>query len=152
MGSDIVISPVSGRLKCKSVGAIVKCDGKILMLDRRKGVFGWACPAGHVEDGESTWKCIQRELMEETGIKIYAGSCVLEADINNACKKGAFAHQWEVHEISVTDPTVKLMEPDKHKGIGWFIPEELLALSLEPVWGAILERVGVFNYTNRDDM
>ena len=144
MSDPIVIDSRTGKATCRSAGMIVRHKGKILMLDRRKGVLGWACPAGHVEDGEYFFDCLLRELEEETGLKVSGASCVLMADINNACKRGATAHYWEVYECSVDDPTVRLMEPDKHNGIGWFTPDQLLALELEPVWKAIFRRLGIF--------
>ena len=52
------------------VGAIIKQDEKLLMLDRKNFPFGWACPAGHVETGETIEQALVREIKEETNLDI----------------------------------------------------------------------------------
>ncbi len=52
------------------VGAIIVCDGKIL-LEKRKGEPGrgkWSVPGGLVELGETTENAVIREVKEETGL------------------------------------------------------------------------------------
>jgi mutator protein MutT len=54
------------------VGAIIICDGKIL-LEKRKGDPGkgkWSIPGGLVELGETTTEAIIREVKEETGLDV----------------------------------------------------------------------------------
>lgn len=141
----IAIKESGGKAPCKSIGVIVKNkDGEIILLDRRKGVLGWACPAGHIDSEESAEVWRDRELAEETGI-VLAGEVelVLRADINNACKRGFGEHEWFVYSAKADDDRLELKEPESHKGIGWFKPEEIKGLELEPVWRAILKRVGV---------
>lgn len=54
------------------VGAIIICDGKIL-LEKRKGEPGrgkWSIPGGLVELGESVEATVVREVKEETGLDV----------------------------------------------------------------------------------
>ena len=54
------------------VGAIIVCDGKIL-LEKRRGEPGkgrWSVPGGLVELGETTVEAIIREVKEETGLDV----------------------------------------------------------------------------------
>ncbi len=54
------------------VGIIVRKERKIL-LGKRVGSHGtgrWQFPGGHLEYRESDADCAQRELKEETGLKI----------------------------------------------------------------------------------
>jgi 8-oxo-dGTP diphosphatase len=54
------------------VGAVVTCDGKIL-LEKRKSEPGkgkWSIPGGLVELGESLEQAVIREVKEETGLDV----------------------------------------------------------------------------------
>ncbi|MEM3770350.1 MAG: NUDIX hydrolase, partial [Candidatus Bathyarchaeia archaeon] len=54
------------------VGAIIICDGKIL-LEKRKGEPGkgkWSVPGGLVELGERAEDAVIREVKEETGLDV----------------------------------------------------------------------------------
>ena len=52
------------------VGAIIKQNDRILMMDRKNFPYGWACPAGHVEVKENLGQALKREIKEETNIDI----------------------------------------------------------------------------------
>lgn len=55
-----------------NVNAFVVCDGEYLMLKRSPGNGGfWQGVSGGVESGESLETAIRREILEETGIKLY---------------------------------------------------------------------------------
>lgn len=143
MSETVPMGHPTGKLECKSVGVVVlNKDGEILLLDRRKGVLGWACPAGHLDPGEDHLAALKRELFEETGVKVNdSAKMLLHADVQNACKRGFEAHEWWIYALEAETDHIELKEPDKHKGIGWFKPAEVEALELEPVWRTILENV-----------
>jgi 8-oxo-dGTP diphosphatase len=58
------------------VGAIVHDQGRRLLLIRRgqepsRGL--WSVPGGRVEPGESLAEAVEREVLEETGLRVRAG-------------------------------------------------------------------------------
>ena len=54
------------------VGVLVWREGKLLLGKRlnKDNTFCWQFPGGHLESGESVSACAQREVLEETGLKI----------------------------------------------------------------------------------
>ncbi|MDO8467241.1 MAG: NUDIX hydrolase [bacterium] len=145
-GLPVMKNPQGSRA-CPCSGVIVRHRGKILMLDRLKGVLGWACPAGHRDSEEFPLDCAKRELFEETDIDLAKArnlGLVLHSEIsNNACGRGANSHVWHVYSLEVNDDYFKLKEPTKHSDMNWFSPEEIAKMNLEPVWRLILEEVGI---------
>lgn len=101
------------------IGIAVIKENKVL-LGRRKGAHGsgdWAFPGGHLEFGEIPEDCVQRELMEETGL--YAVSIVRGPWTNDM-----FAE--DKHYVTlfmfVTEflGQPELLEPNKCEGWDWF--------------------------------
>jgi len=102
------------------VGVLIFHDGKLL-LGRRKGSHGadsWSAPGGHLEFGESIEQCAQREVQEETGLKLdsisigpYTNDIFVE-DKKHYVTLFAIAHQ------PVGEP--RLREPEKCRGWQWF--------------------------------
>ena len=146
-----IMTPLSSRvLACKAAGMIVHCQRKILMVDRRVGTLGRACPAGHLDNGETAARCATRELFEETGLLLHLPmNCrpVLHVNVlGNGCGRGAEDHEWSVFraELGPTAfPYVELREPTKHCGIGWFTPAELEGMEVEPVWRLFLQELRI---------
>lgn len=65
-----------------AVGAVVFKDGRILLVRRGQPPSEdlWAIPGGSVEIGETLQQAVEREILEETGIKIRAGEPVFTFD------------------------------------------------------------------------
>lgn len=143
----LVLHPYSGALKCKSAGVLVRNrTGEYLLLDRRTGLQAWAAPAGHLDTGEDPLVCILRELEEETGVRIKRSALreLFRCDAISPCSRGIREHGWFVFNGGVvSDDRLQLREPEKHRGIGWFSPREIRYLTLEPVWRAFFEKLGV---------
>ena len=139
--------------ECSSVGMVVRAPtGRILLLDRLKGIYGGkdspnhefdpglglACPAGHIEPNEDRFSAGLRELREETDIVAYkTARIVLEFVASNPCRK-AKNHHWYIMQIEAYNEHAVLMEPTKHGALVWAKPDDALQLDLEPVWRAIL--------------
>jgi len=70
MNQPKIISSPEGKPAHTSVGAIIENNGKYLLLDRSKQPWGFACAAGHIDEGEDPETALKREVKEETGIEV----------------------------------------------------------------------------------
>jgi 8-oxo-dGTP diphosphatase len=113
------------------VGVLV-VDGDRVLMGRRLGSHGagkLALPGGHLEVGESFTECAARELMEETGISMAAGSFEKVATTNDPMP-GEDKHyvtifvRTELPQGSVVDNC----EPEKNAGWQWLTWAEVRAL------------------------
>lgn len=120
------------------VGVFVFKDGKFLMGQRRgaHGDGSWSVPGGHLEFGESPVETAEREVLEETGIRI---ANVAFAAVTNDVFIAEGRHYvtlWMSSDWKEGEPT--LNEPDKFIEQGWFdfdsLPEPLFL-----PWEALLK-------------
>lgn len=120
--------------KHSSVGVIIKKDGKILMVDRIKIPLGWACPAGHIDEGETPEQAMFRESKEETGLDVKKYKLALhEFNSENTCSRGVKGHDFYIYEVTDWQGEIKLNQAE-HKAIEWFAIPQIKKLKLEPVW------------------
>ena len=62
--------------------AVIIENGSVLLTRRRSGehLAGyWEFPGGKIEPGESPQRCLEREIVEELGIRIKAGGIITES-------------------------------------------------------------------------
>lgn len=111
-----------------SVGIIVKKDGKILLIERKKFPFGFAAPAGHVDDGEDYETAAGRELLEEVGVSASKLILLTEGRKNNPCRrpKGSW-HYWKIYEARYDNIAVKIKK-DEVKNANWYTIDEVKVL------------------------
>ena len=102
------------------VGVIIK-KGKKILFHKRKGSHGegtWSFPGGHLEFNETLEQCAQREVEEESGIKI--------KNIKFAALTNDIFEKENKHYVTVfmtadhdsKDPEIK--EPDRIEQWQWF--------------------------------
>jgi mutator protein MutT len=57
----------------RGVIGVIRADDRLLVVRRASGVARagcWCFPGGHVEAGETPWRALQRELLEELGVGV----------------------------------------------------------------------------------
>lgn len=113
----------------KSVGVLVKKDGLILIIERRKFPAGFALPAGHL-DGDSFKAGAERELSEETGISASNLEHLFSIELPNPCRRqGGTHHQWQVFRAAEWQGELKRAK-DETKSAEWASAERLRNLAL----------------------
>lgn len=111
-----------------SVGIIIRKDDKVLLIERKKPPFGFAPPAGHVDDHGSFEQAAKDEVYEEVGLTVVGLKLVDERKRENYCRrKGGTWHQWKLYEAEVEgelDPS-----RDETKQAGWYSKEQIEGLA-----------------------
>lgn len=113
------------------VTAALVRQGRVLLVhrspNRRAYPDVWDLPGGHIETGESELEALAREMHEELGVRIAAGSASHLCRLN-AGREGesVVLSAWMVADWRGTPTNVA---PDEHDAIGWFRPEELPPLA-----------------------
>jgi len=132
-----------GQILHYSIGAVIERDGKYVLLDRLKEPFGFACPAGHVDEREINWRAMDREVYEETGLEVLLYSHVIKNRkvYDNKCRHGVSIHEWDVYLCQVKG-TLK-HNPQESKSIGTYSRQQITTLKLEPIWRDFLKELEI---------
>lgn len=120
-------------------------DNKLL-LGKRKGSHAagyWATPGGHLDYGESLEQCAEREVFEETGIKI---KDIIYGPYVNEIFEQDHKHYVSIHLFATWDSgIIENKEPHKCEGWEWFDLNELPS-PLFPSTARLVEQ-GMFSST-----
>lgn len=130
----------NGRQIHFSAGAVIRRGDKLLLIDRVKPPFGLAGLAGHVDAGETPEQAIEREIKEESGLKLVKAKLFIDEFVEwNECSGGTKGHHWYVFECQ-TEGEVNA-DAAEAKSFGWYDANELHDLELEPVWEYWFEKL-----------
>lgn len=133
----------NGGILHYSVGAVIEHNGEYLLVDRKEIPLGFAGLAGHVDDGEDSDTAIIREVEEESGLHVVSKKLISEEEILwNYCKN-APAHKWRLY-FCIVEGEVK-QNTEEEKSIGWYTPNEMQNMNLEPVWRYWFEKLEIIN-------
>ena len=61
---------MSRKLEIELTNMCLICDGNKVLVQEKVGTKGLVFPGGHVEEGESLFESVVREMKEETGLTI----------------------------------------------------------------------------------
>lgn len=113
-----------------SVGVIIKNKlNEILIIERKKFPFGFAMPAGHIDDFSSPEECAIGEVKEEVGLDVESLNLVLEGEYKNPCRReGGTHHYWYVFEATVGLGEI-VPSQDETKQVYWCSKEKLKELA-----------------------
>ena len=125
----------------QAVGAIIKRNGKYLLLDRKNPEYGFASVAGHIDENETPEQALSREVKEESQLNIISFKKLFEENVPwNTCYRHK-GHHWIVFACETTgDP---IPEEEEAKSMGWYSPAEMKKLKLERVWEYFFKNMGI---------
>ena len=153
-----------------SVGVVIGNQaGEILLIERARLPWGWACVSGHVDEdvneaGQPLWSvAARREVQEEVGLELGEMREVGHGVKANSCRRedGQW-HEWAVFEATSTGEVS--IEQSEVKRWMWANEEQIHSLALrtrewekgligeqdwrekpglEPVWQQWFEEMGI---------
>ena len=116
------------------VGMVVFDGERFLLLHRKLNWSGWEFPKGVIEEDEDIYKAIERELFEETGLKKYKVTGLVDElkFFDNKTHINSLIKNYLIHVSS--NSRVKLNNPHvidgevvlEHDDFKWYHPKEAL--------------------------
>ncbi len=133
-----------------AVGALVVHDGAVLLVRRgrapSRGV--WAVPGGRVELGETLAEAAEREVCEETGVRVRAGEPVWSFDSVVRDEEGRVVFHYVIVDLLADYVAGEPRARDDALEARWARPEELSGLLVSEPTLDLLGRVGFLSPTD----
>jgi len=126
------------------VGAIVIHEGRLLLVKRASspGKGFWAIPGGLVELGETVREAAERELLEETGIRVRAMEDFCVFDFIDRDPDGGIKYHYIIIDFLAEYLGGEPKAADDVSDARWVSPEEAAALNLSPTTRKLLRQMG----------
>ena len=123
-----------------AVGAVVIKAGAILLVKRGKAPADgkWAIPGGSVELGETLQQAAEREIFEETGIRIRAAEPVYIFDFIERNRHGGIRFHYVIIDLAGEYLSGKIKPGDDADQAAWIPFAELKALDMNATTRAFL--------------
>jgi len=135
------------------VGAIIICDGKIL-LEKRKGEPGkgkWSVPGGLVELGERAEDAVIREVKEETGLDVAGPELIDVVDNIVRDENGEIKWHFIIIDYFVKLKGGELRAADDAEELKWVPLDDVEKYDLTKTFRAFLQRnyQKLYEYSSR---
>ncbi len=110
-----------------AVGAVVLMDRKILLVKREKAPQKgkWAIPGGSVKLGETLQKAAEREIQEETGLKVKAKRPLHTFDLIERDSQGDVVFHYVIIDLLAEYIRGEVSPADDVSDAGWFSFDEI---------------------------
>jgi len=117
-----------------AVGAVVFKDDAVLLVKRGKAPARgmWAIPGGSVRLGETLQAAAEREILEETGVVIRAGTPVLVFDSIQRDDRGDVRFHYVIVDLAAEYISGNPRAADDAADARWVRAEELASLVVNP--------------------
>lgn len=114
----------------KSVGILVWKNNKLLLIERKRPPYGFAPPAGHVDNDPSFSISAKRELKEEVGLTATTLKLLLKGRKNNPCRRlNGHWHYWKIYQAGARGKVSPSHQETKQ--VNYFTHQQIQELALK---------------------
>jgi ADP-ribose pyrophosphatase len=136
-----------------AVGAVVFKDGAVLLVRRGKAPNHglWAVPGGSVRLGETLQQAAERELLEETSIRVRAGLPIYIFDVIERDSDGRIRYHYVIADLLAEYVEGWPQANDDALEARWIMPDELQTLPVSKTTVELLQSKFAFGLNINDD-
>lgn len=122
------------RYPLVAVGAVVFKNNCVLLVRRGQAPSEglWAIPGGSVEIGETLQEAAEREILEETGIKIRAGKPIYTFDVIDRDQDGKIRFHYVIIDLAADYVSGEPAAGDDAAEARWVSVHEFNELAVSP--------------------
>jgi 8-oxo-dGTP diphosphatase len=117
-----------------AVGAVVFKNNCVLLVRRGQAPSEnlWAIPGGSVEIGETLQEAAEREIFEETGVKIRAGKPIYTFDVIERDEHGKVCFHYVIIDLAADFVSGDPVAGDDAAEARWVSAHEINTLEVSP--------------------
>lgn len=131
-----------------AVGGVVIRGQRVLLVRRGKAPSKgqWAIPGGRVELGETLQEAVEREILEETGVRVQAGEICHVFDVVRRDEAGHVRFHYVIVDLMAEYVSGEPHAADDASEAGWLAPEELRDLTVNRNTRDLLKKIGFLRF------
>jgi 8-oxo-dGTP diphosphatase len=131
------------------VGAVIRKAGKVLLILRRRppNAGMWSLPGGLVELGETTAKAVEREVKEETNLRVRVEDLLFVGTELLRDSGGRVEYHFVLIDFTARPIGGRVKLNAESSSFGWFSADDIKRLNVTRGTREVLNKISALNRT-----